>query len=308
MTVSSGPAAPFRPHHRAPRIGFGAMHLSDPGRGPAAGQRLDRTGARSVVHTALDVGIRLLDTADAYCLDRADTGHNERVVADAVRTWPGTDDERAEVVIATKGGHIRGDDGSWDVDGRPESLIAAAEASRDRLGVDRIALYQFHRPDPDVPWLRSIEALAELRVRSVVEHVGLSNVSVDQLEEAATIIDIASVQNELSPFNLGATDVVAWCHARDIPFLAWAPLGGAGRAKALLADQRLSAFGDIAHEYAVSVARVVLAWLTSLSPVVVPIPGTTRESAVIDAAAATTLRLDRDQLDALDRSVGHATS
>src|SRR3954469_19199975 len=171
------------------RIGFGAMHLSESGRPP-------RPEAIDTIHTALDNGAVLVDTADAYCQHVGGTGHNEVLVAEALAAWSG---DRSRVTIATKGGHVRDRYGRWDVDGRPQHLIAAALASRERLGVDSIALYQFHRPDPSVPFRSSVEALAQLQRDGVVERVGLSNVDVAKVETALDVIHIASVQNELSP-------------------------------------------------------------------------------------------------------------
>ncbi|HEY4610324.1 MAG TPA: aldo/keto reductase, partial [Ilumatobacteraceae bacterium] len=146
------------------RIGFGAMHLSERGR-PA------RAEAIETIHTALDCGARLVDTADAYCRHAGETGHNEVLVAEAVSAWNG---DRSSVTVATKGGHVRDRYGRWDVDGRPQHLMEAARASRQRLGVDTITLYQFHRPDPSVDFLSSVEALAQLQRHEVVSRVGLS--------------------------------------------------------------------------------------------------------------------------------------
>lgn len=275
------------------RVGLGAMPLSERG-------RPDRWQAKETIHAALDAGVRLIDTADAYCLDRTDTGHNEVLVAEALRSWHGPADE---VVVATKGGHIRDDDGNWDVDGRPSHLRAAALASRERLGVERVRLYQFHRPDPTVSFEQSIEALAELRRDGVVEHVGLSNVTVEQLDAASAIVPIDAVQNELSPYACASMDVVAWCHRHAVPFLAWGPLGGAARAQRLTLDPAVTTFADVAAELGVSTQRVVLAWVLSLSPAVTVIPGARRAASILDSVAAAELLLDGETSARLDLAV-----
>jgi aryl-alcohol dehydrogenase-like predicted oxidoreductase len=158
--------------------------------------RPDRRTAFATLHAALDAGIRHIDTADAYGRDARETGHNERLVAAALAAWSGP---RDEVVVATKGGHIRDAAGGWHTDGRAEWIRTAAHASRRRLGVERIGLYYFHRPDPAVSFMESVGALARLVEESVVAAVGLSNVDVAQLEAAANVIEVGAVQNELSP-------------------------------------------------------------------------------------------------------------
>jgi aryl-alcohol dehydrogenase-like predicted oxidoreductase len=169
-------------------IGLGAMPMSVQG-------RPDRPRAIATIHAALDAGITLIDTADAYCTSRVDTGHNERLVAEALQSRGAHHDE---VLVATKGGHVRPDDGSWIIDGRPEHLKAACEASLRALDVDVIDLYQLHRPDPAIALAESVGAMADLRDEGRVRLVGLSNVNIDQIEEASAIVPVASVQNQLS--------------------------------------------------------------------------------------------------------------
>jgi len=268
------------------------MPLSTDGRPPRA-QAID------TIHAALDAGVRLVDTADAYCLTDADTGHNEALVADALATWAGP---RDEVVVATKGGHVRDAQGGWATDGRPEHLADAARRSRDRLGVDRIRLYQFHRPDPLVPFERSVEAVAQLVDDGVVLDVGFSNVDVAQLEHARSVLTVASVQNEMSPY-VPSADVVAWCEAHDVPFLAWAPLGGAGRAARLGEDATTQPFADLARRLGATTAQVVLAWLVARSPVIVPIPGARRPASILASVEAVGLHLPPGDLAALEHAV-----
>ena len=277
---------------RLGRVALGAMPLSTSG-------RPERSDAIRALHVALDAGVRLVDTADAYCLNRADTGHNEVLVAQGLAAWDGP---REEVVVATKGGHVRDEHGRWLVDGRREHILDAARRSRDRLGVDTIALYQWHRPDPQVPLEESMEAIATLLSDGVVADAGVSNLDVAQLERATTIAPIVSVQNELSPYERESWDVVRWCEERDVTFLAWGPLGGAGRAKSVGRDEETRAFGEVADRHGVSPQRVVVAWLLRASPAIVPIVGSRRPESILDSLAAEELDLTDEDLAALGPS------
>jgi aryl-alcohol dehydrogenase-like predicted oxidoreductase len=268
-------------------VGLGAMPLSLAG-------RPDEAGALRTIHAALDAGVTLIDTADANCLGESEVGHNERLVAKALASWPGGGDG---VLVATKGGHTR-PGREWGLDGRPEYLRRACEASLRALGVEAIGLYQFHRPDPKVPFTESVGALAELRAAGKVRMVGLSNVSVDQIEQARRIVQVAGVQNEFSPRFRRSEGELAWCAAHGIAFLPWSPLGGIGRG-GLLA-QRHPAFAEVAGRHGVSPQRVALAWELAKAPVVIPIPGARRPESIADSAAAATLRLDDDDLRRLD--------
>jgi aryl-alcohol dehydrogenase-like predicted oxidoreductase len=273
-------------------IGLGGMPLSLKGRPPAE-------QAIATIHAALDAGITLIDTADAYCENDADTGHNERLIGEALRSWGGP---RDEVLVATKGGHVRDASGAWLVDGRPEHLRRACDASLAALGVDVIDLYQFHRPDPKVPFAESIGAMAELRDAGKVRLVGVSNVDLDQMEEASAIVALASVQNQFSPAFRSSDDELAWCAARDIAFLPWSPLGGMSGA-AGLAD-RFPAFADVAANHGVSPQQVALAWELAQADVVIPIPGASRPATIVDSAAAVDLQLGVDELSALSMDLG----
>jgi aryl-alcohol dehydrogenase-like predicted oxidoreductase len=269
-------------------VGLGAMLLSIAGR-PGEAQAI-RT-----VHAALDTGVTLIDTADAYCLGEADVGHNERLVAKALAAWPGDTDQ---VLVATKGGHTR-PGREWDLDGRPEYLRRACEASLRALGVEAIGLYQFHRPDPKVPFAESVGALAELKAAGKVRMVGLSNVSVGQIEQARELVEVASVQNEFSPRFRRSEGELAWCAAQRIAFLPWSPLGGMGRGRDLGGRHR--AFAEVAGRHGVSAQQVALAWQLAKAPVVIPIPGARRPETITDSAAAASLRLSGDDLALLDR-------
>jgi len=268
-------------------VGLGAMPMSLAG-------RPDEARSLRTIHAALDAGVTLIDTADAYCLGESEVGHNERLVAKALASWPGG---RDGVLVATKGGHTR-PGREWGLDGRPEHLRQACEASLRALGVEAIGLYQLHRPDPKVPFAESVGALAELRAAGKVRMVGLSNVSVDQIEQARRIVEVASVQNELSPRFRRSEGELAWCAAHRIAFLPWSPLGGIGRGGML--GQRHAAFAEVAGRHGVSPQQVALAWELAKAPVVIPIPGARRPETIADSAAAATLRLDADELDRLD--------
>jgi aryl-alcohol dehydrogenase-like predicted oxidoreductase len=269
-------------------VGLGEMPMSLAG-------RPDEARAIRTIHAALDAGVTLIDTADAYCRDGSEVGHGERLVARALAAWPG---DRDRVLVATKGGHTR-EGREWGLDGRPEHLRQACEASLRALGVDAIGLYQLHRPDPKVPFAESVGALAELKAAGKVRLVGLSNVSVDQIRQASELVEVASVQNEFSPRFRRSEGELLFCAARRIAFLPWSPLGGIGRGGSL--GQRHRAFAEVAEAHGVSPQRVALAWELAKAPTVIPIPGASRPESIIDSAAAATLRLHAEDLARLDQ-------
>jgi aryl-alcohol dehydrogenase-like predicted oxidoreductase len=271
-------------------IGLGAMPLS------TKTDRPSREDAVAVVHAALDAGVTLVDTADAYAADEAEFGHNESLVAEALASYGGN---ASDVLVATKGGHTRrGSD--WLLDGSPGYLRRACEASLRRLGVDAIGLYQFHRPDPDTPWEESMGALRQLADDGLVQMVGISNADVAQIDVARSIVGpaLVSVQNQ---FSLGwrfSADEVAHCAAHGLAFLPWSPFGGVTAAGSL--SSTAPAFAEVASELGVSVYRVTLAWHLAQSDVVVPIPGASRPASIEDSAAAADLELSPEQLARLD--------
>jgi aryl-alcohol dehydrogenase-like predicted oxidoreductase len=273
---------------RVGAIGLGEMPMSVAG-------RPDEARSIRTIHAALDAGVTLIDTADAYCLDGSEFGHGERLVAKALAAWSG---DRDRVLVATKGGHTR-PGREWGLDGRPEYLRQACEASLRALGMEAIGLYQFHRPDPKVPFAESVGALAELKAAGKVRLVGLSNVSVDQINQARELVDLASVQNEFSPRFRRSEGELAFCAARGIAFLPWSPLGGIGRGRDLGGRHR--AFAEVAEAHGVSPQRVALAWALAKAPVVIPIPGASRPETITDSLAAAGLRLSDDDLARLDR-------
>ena len=269
-------------------VGLGEMPMSLAG-------RPDEDRSIRTTHAALDAGVTLIDTADAYCLDGSEIGHGERLVGKALDAWPG---DRDRVLVATKGGHTR-EGREWGLDGRPEHLRQACEASLRALGVGAIGLYQLHRPDPKVPFLESVGALAELREAGKVRLVGLSNVGVDQIRQASQVVEVASVQNEFSPRFRRSEGELVFCAAQRIAFLPWSPLGGIGRGRDL--GGRHAAFAEVAAAHGVSPQQVALAWELAKAPVVIPIPGASRPETITDSAAAATLRLTDDDLARLDR-------
>lgn len=268
-------------------IGLGAMPLSIEG-------RPDEQRALATVHAALDAGVTLIDTADAYCLGEDEVGHNERLVARALATYGG---DTSDVLVATKGGHTR-PGGDWALDGSPEHLRAACEASLRALGVEAIGLYQFHRPDPQVPYAESLGALEELRQEGKVRLVGISNADPDQIELAMQTTQLAAVQNEYSPRFRSSQRELELCARHGIAFLPWSPLGGIASAAAL--GEQHAAFGAVARERGVSPQQVCLAWELAQAEVVVPIPGASRPGSVQDSAAAAELVLTAEELARLD--------
>ena len=275
-------------------IGLGGMPMSIDGR-PDDGARCLAT-----VHAALDAGVTLIDTADAYHLDGSDVGHNETLVAEALATYGG---DASDVLVATKGGHTRPGGGAWDIDGSPEHLRAACDASLKRLGVEAIGLYQHHRPDPKVRYADSIGALAELLDAGKIRMAGISNADPDQIRLAQEILGgrLVSVQNQFSPAFRSSEPELRLCEEMGIAFLPWSPLGGIGSAADLgsSSGSKDAAFAEVAAERGVSPQQVTLAWMLALSPVVVPIPGSSRPETARDSAAAADLELSAAEVSRL---------
>jgi len=270
-------------------IGLGAMPLSHD-------RRPDESDAIRVVHTALDAGVTLIDTADAYTPSDHGPGHNEELAAKAVGAYGG---DTSSVLIATKGGHTR-DGADWGIDGRPEHLRKAAEESARRLGVESIRLYQHHRPDPDVPYAESIGALRELVDAGLVQRVGISNADPAQIREAHGILgdSLVSVQNQFSPVFRSSEPEIAVCEELGLAFLPWSPFGGGKAAKEL--GSTVPAFGEVAAAHEVSPQQVCLAWMLAKSTAIIPIPGASRPQSVLDSVAATDLELSAAELARLD--------
>ena len=274
-------------------IGLGGMPMSIEG-------RPDEDRSIRTIHAALDAGVTLIDTADAYHVNAGETGHNERLIAKALATYPG---DTSQVLVATKGGHLRPGDGSWTIDGSPEHLRAAVDASLKALGTDTIGLYQFHRPDPKVPYAESVGVLKELLDAGKIRLAGISNASVEQIDIARRVLgegNLASVQNQFSPAFRSSEPELRHTADLGIAFLPWSPLGGIGNAGEL--GSRHAAFAEIARDRGVSPQRLTLAWMLALAPTVIPIPGASRPESVTDSAQAADLTLTSEEVARLSKS------
>ncbi|MEU7906991.1 aldo/keto reductase [Actinoplanes sp. NPDC049118] len=262
-------------------VGLGGMPMSIEGR-----PEIDRSVR--TVHAALDAGVTLFDTADAYHVHADEVGHNETLIAQALASWGG---DTSGVLVATKGGHLRPGDGSWTVDGSPAHLREAVEGSLKRLGVDAIGLYQFHRPDPRIPYAESVGAVRDLLDEGKIRLAGISNANVEQIRQARQILGgrLAAVQNQFSPAFRSSEPELRLCDELGIAFLPYSPLGGIARAGEL--GDRFGEFAGVAAAHGVSPQRVALAWMLAKSPHVVPIPGASRPESIIDSARAPELIL-----------------
>lgn len=273
-------------------IGLGGMPMSIEG-------RPDRDRSIATIHAALDAGVTFIDTADAYHLNADEVGHNESLIAEALASWGG---DTSDVLVATKGGHLRPGDGSWTIDSSPEHLREAADASLKRLGVDAIGLYQLHRPDTKVPYAESVGAVRDLLDAGKITMAGISNANPAQIREAQDVLGgrLVSVQNQYSPAYLSSKPELELCDELGIAFLPWSPLGGISKASDL--GSTYAAFQKVADGHGVSPQQVTLAWLLQTSPVVVPIPGSSRPETIQDSAKAVDLTLTSAEMDQLDQA------
>jgi len=263
------------------RMGFGAMRVTTDGSdiwGPPADPRT----AKLLLHRALELGINFFDTADSY-----GPHASESFIAETLYPYP------EGLVIGTKGGLVRPSRRRWDPDGRPEHLRRALDGSLKRLKLERIDLYQLHAPDPQVPFADSVGALAQARRAGKIRHVGLSNVSVKQLEVARRITPIVSVQNQYNLDNRKSEDVLKACERLGVAFIPWYPLGDG-------AALRSRGVKGLAGRLGVPPAQVALAWLLAHSPVMLPIPGTASVAHLEENTAAATLRIPPEDLAALN--------
>ena len=268
-------------------VGLGGMLLSISGRPP-------EDQAIRTIHAALDAGINFIDTADAYCLDDGEFNHHERLIAKALTG------RKESVLVATKCA-CRRPGGAWTVDARPEYMKEAAHKSLAALGVDCLDVLQLHAPDSRVPFADSVGALAELRSEGKVRWVGLSNVTVAQIDEARKIVPIISVQNRYNPDDRGVEKdgVLQYCTRHQIAFLPYSPFGGSRGAPVLGTHGKLS---EEARRRRVTPYRLVLAWMLAKSPVIVPIPGARRTESIEDCARASELELSPADVKAIEAS------
>ncbi len=274
--------------HQVSAIGLGGMPMS-------IEDRPDEARSIATIHAALDAGVTLIDTADAYHRDADEVGHNEELIARALRSYGGPTDG---VLVATKGGHLRPGDGSWTQNGDPAYLKEAAKASAKRLGVEAIGLYQFHRPDPAVPYADSVGAIRDLLDDGVIQMAGISNANPAQIREANEILGgrLVSVQNQFSPRFRSSLPELELCAELGIAFLPWSPLGGISRARSGDLGTEFEAFQDVARAHDVSPFQVTLAWELALAPVVIPIPGASRPESIQDSAQAVELELTAEEV------------
>ena len=269
-----------RTGRRIARMGLGGMPLSIQG-------RPDRAQAKEVIRRAVELGVNFIDTADAYCFNESDVGHNERLIAEALDEIGARD----EVVVATKGGLAR-PEGRWERDGRPEHLRHACEHSLRMLGTERIDLYQLHAPDPRVPFADSVGEVGRLYEEGKVSAAGLSNVSLLQLQMALGIVPVTSVQNRYNPWDRSSEleGLIRFCDEHSITFLPYSPVGGARRVQLLRESEDLREIG--ARHGGATPEELVLAWILSASASLVPIPGARRVESIESSVRAASLRLD----------------
>jgi aryl-alcohol dehydrogenase-like predicted oxidoreductase len=264
------------------RLGFGAMRITGSG---IWGPPPDPGAAKALLrHAVAELGIDFIDTADAYGPDVS-----EELIAEALSPYP------PGLVIATKGGMTRSGPGQWERDGSPQHLTEACEASLRRLRLDRIELYQLHAVDPKVPLAESLGALADLRREGKINHIGLSNVSVEQLEEARGIVEIVSVQNRFSVADRAAEPVLQACERHGLAFIPWFPLGAGDLTKPG------GPLAEVAAAHGATVTQIAIAWLLERSRSTLPIPGTSRRDHLEENVAAARLNLTDDDMAALDR-------
>ena len=289
--MATNPAISKRPLGSTGRsvtaIGLGAMPLSLAG-------RPDARAATNVIARFVELGGDFIDTANVYCVDSADMGHNERLIGAALRGIGAVE----QVLVATKGGLTKEGSG-WDADGRPEWIRQSCERSLRDLGVEQIFLYQLHAPDSAVPFEKTMGELARLREEGKVRHVGLSNVSAGEIKKAMDIVPIVSVQNRLhialrNTLHNGVSDL---CRQQNIALIAHSPVGGHGAHRDLM---RSGILKQVASRHAATTYQVALAWLLQQGEHLFPIPGASRESSVESSMAAMALRLDESDLRSLE--------
>jgi pyridoxine 4-dehydrogenase len=265
---------------RVARLGFGAMRITGDG---IWGEPADRAESVRVLRRAVELGINFIDTADSY-----GPVVSEEIIAEALYPYP------AGLVIATKGGFDRPGPNVWVENGSPEHLRSACEGSLRRLRLDRIDLYQLHRIDPKVPAEDQLGALKDLQAQGKVKHIGLSEVSVRQIQHARAIVPIVSVQNRYSVADRGSEDVLEYCEKENMGFIPWFPLA-AGRVSG-----RSSPIGQVAAKLKATPSQVALAWLLARSPVMLPIPGTSSVAHLEENVAAAGLKIDASEMQELD--------
>jgi pyridoxine 4-dehydrogenase len=263
------------------RLGFGAMRITGDG---IWGQPADRDEAKAVLRRAIELGVNFIDTADSYGPDVS-----EELISETLHPYPG------DLVIATKGGLERTGPGQWPANGRPEHLIEACEGSLRRLKLDQIPLYQFHRPDPEVPLEDSIGALVRLKEQGKIRHIGLSNVTEEQVRRAQRLTPVVSIQNRYNVDDRRSESLVDLCEQEQMIFLPWAPIQDLERNRIVQ---------EIARRYDATPRQIVLAWLLARSPQILPIPGTGSVSHLDDNLAAAAIKLTPAEVASMTDNAG----
>lgn len=285
-------------------MGLGCMPLSQ--------NRLeilnDPEGAVALIHTALDAGVTLIDTADIYAPTWDSFGHNERLVGAAFNSWNGSPEAKSRVVIATKGGITRGPKESWGLSSSLDYLLRAVEASALRLGLDRIKLWQHHRLDPSMTFEDQFESVLALLERGIIERIGVSNYSAEQLRRAIAMGGtpdqggVISVQNQFSPRYRHEPEVMEVCEEFGIAYLPWSPMGGISRAEGLGAGE-FGAFREVGLTLGVSAYATTIAWLLATSPTMIPIPGASKISSLRDSLVGLSISLTEEEMSLLNSSL-----
>lgn len=272
-------------------IGLGGMPLSLSGR-PSESEAI------AVVHRALDLGVTLLDTADSYCQDETDKHHNEQLLHKALQQYQG---DTSQVIVATKGGLMR-PNGSWTRNGNPEHLRKTIQESFAALGGSKpIDLWQYHAPDPDYSIAASLTPVREAVEAGQVRYVGVSNFSVEQIQQARQVVELVSVQNQYNPWHRQPEQdgVLAYCEQEGLTFLPWSPLGGSRRVKQL---PEIKPIVQLAQQKGLSVYCLVLAWLRAKSASVVPIPGASKVESIEDSVKAAEVKLSATEVEQIDQA------
>lgn len=274
-------------------IGLGAMPLSLSGRPP-------ESQAIEVIHRALKLGVTLIDTADSYCKDEPDKHHNERLIHHALQQYEG---DTRHVTVATKGGLMRYD-GNWTRNGNPDHLRQTIQASFDSLGGEKpINVWQYHAPDSNYTIKESLTPAKVAVAAGIIRFVGVSNFSVEQIQQAREVVEIVSVQNQYNPWHRQPEfdGVLEYCEHEGLTFLPWSPLGGSRRASRL---QDIPVLAQLSAEKDVSVYSLVLAWLQAKSPCIVPIPGATKVASIESSVQSVEVKLSKRELEQIDRGLG----
>jgi pyridoxine 4-dehydrogenase len=270
------------------RLGYGAMRLT--GQPGNFGPYSDWEGGEKLLRRAVDIGVNFIDTAEAY-----GPGFNEELIASALYPYP------EGIVIATKGGINKLAPDDIRADGRPENLRRGCEASLQRLKLEQIDLYQLHRPDPKVPWIESVEMLAILKSEGKIRHIGLSNVTIEQIEQARRTVPIASVQNRFSISERNNEDVLDYCTKHEIAFIPYGSLGAHPLKQGAPLANTEGVLADIAHRHGVKPNQIALAWLLHRAPNMILIPGTTTIAHLEENIAAVSIKLTTDEISALNQ-------